>query len=148
MNAQVPDRMPGAVKLALVGVWFQAVINGLGGWWLLSLINTRLDHGQDVSHLGLVRASAYFSFAVAAVLALSALYAPKRFGWVRSTLVAVEGLAILGALFGLFSGTGPSALIGMALAIWIGSVMLGERGRNWFHRQADAHDERTADYGT
>lgn len=126
--------MPNNVKFALAGVWFQAVVNALGGWFILNEISDRLDHGQDVENLGLVRALAYGSLAVAAVLAVCGACAFMRLGGVRIGVLGIEILAVLGGVVTIFAAGNLSSLIGIVLAVWIWSVMSGEDGRYWFGR--------------
>jgi hypothetical protein len=128
------ERMPGGVKAALVGVWIQAVFNFLGALFLMMLVNDRLDHNQEVEQLGLVRFSTYSALCAAIALVVSGIFAWKRFGWVRITVVAVEAVIVLFSLINFFVGGMPTAVVGMIVAILIAKTMLGAPGREWFNR--------------
>jgi len=133
MVTGAPARMPMNVKFAMAGVWVQVLFNGFGGFFLLSEVNDRLDHGQEVAQLGLVRTLAYGSVVLAVVLASCAVLAPKRYGWVRTVVLVIEAFAVVSALAGLFSTGTLSFVVGMGLAIAIASGLTGE-GRQWFDR--------------
>ncbi|MGO4750253.1 hypothetical protein AB4212_16795 [Streptomyces sp. 2MCAF27] len=141
MAAQVLERMPGRVKFAVAGVWAQAVANFFAGSSLLSEVDSRLDHGQEVSEPGLVRGLAYFSIVMAVVLAVASLFAQKRFGWVWTVFVVVETLAVVGALFGtvavwlgLQGVSAGSMAISLVLPLAIGGALVTGRGQDWFSR--------------
>jgi hypothetical protein len=123
--------MPVNVKAAVVGVWIQGVINGLGGFFILSKVNNRLDHGQDVD--GLMRPLAYVSIVLALVLITCAVLAPKRSGRVRNTVLVIEAFAALSGLIGLVVTAAPSFAVGIVLAIGIAAGFSGEGGK-WFER--------------
>jgi hypothetical protein len=123
--------MPVNVKAAVAGVWVQAVFNALGGVFILSEVNNRLDHGQEVD--GLTRPLAYASIILALVLATCAALAPKRSGWVRNTVLVIEAFAVLSGLIGLVVTAAPSFAVGIVLAIGIAAGFSGEGGR-WFER--------------
>jgi hypothetical protein len=131
MVTGTPVRMPVNVKAAVVGVWIQAVCNALGGFFILSEVNNRLDHGQDVD--GLARPLAYISIVLALVLLTCAVLAPKRYGWVRNTVLVIEAFAVLSGLIGLAATATPSYAVGMVLAIGIAAGFSGEGGK-WFER--------------
>lgn len=131
MVTEAPARMPVKVKIAVAGVWIQAVFNALGGFFILSEVNDRLDHGQDVD--GLMRPLAYASIILALVLATCAVLAPKRYGWVRNTVLVIEAFAVLSSLIGLAATAAPSFAAGMGFAIGIASGLIGEGGK-WFDR--------------
>ena len=131
MVTGVPARMPVNVKFAVAGGWIQAFFNGFAGYFILSEVNDRLDHGQDVD--GLMRPLAYISIAVALVLATCAALAPKRYGWVRNTVLVIEVFAVLSGLIGLAAAAAPSYAVGMALALGIAAGFSGEGGK-WFER--------------
>jgi hypothetical protein len=134
VTQSVAERMPGSVKAVMVGVWFQAVFNGLGGLLLLSLMNDRFDHGQEVADLGLVRFSVYASLFASVGLLLSGVFAWKRFGWVRVTVLVIECAIVLVSMVNVFVEGVPSAGIGLVIAVLMGRTMLGEPARHWFDR--------------
>ncbi|ADI07362.1 hypothetical protein SBI_04241 [Streptomyces bingchenggensis BCW-1] len=141
MAAQVLERMPGRVKFAVAGVWAQAVTNLVAGGSVLSEVDSRLDHGQEVASPGLARGLAYFSIAVAVLLAVSSLFAQKRFGWVWTVFVIVETLAVVGALFGILAVwlglqgvSETSVVISLVLPLAIGGALITGRGQDWFSR--------------
>lgn len=141
MADQVLERMPGRVKFALAGVWGQAVVNFFAGGSLLSELDSRLAHGQDVPEPGLVRGLAYFSMAVAVLLAVAGVFAGKRLGWVWTVIVLVEMVAVVSALFGLYcvwmeliAVSESALLIGLALPVAIGGALITGRGQEWFSR--------------
>ncbi|MFE9647441.1 hypothetical protein ACFYO0_25660 [Streptomyces sp. NPDC006365] len=132
MVTEAPARMPLKVKIAVVTVWIQAVLNGLGGFFILVEVNDRLDHNQEVD--GLMRPLAYASIILALVLFTCAVLARKRYGWVRNTVLVIEAFAVLSGLIGLAaSGGAPSFAAGIAFAIAIASGFTGEGGK-WFDR--------------
>ncbi|MFG2777742.1 hypothetical protein ACGFY7_07745 [Streptomyces prunicolor] len=120
MVTQVLERMPRGVKGVVVAVWCQAVLNFLAGVLAWTLMHDRLTHNQDVADLGLVRFSVFTAFAASAALAVSGALAWKRFGWVRVTVLVVEGV--------------PAAGLGLAVAALVGRTMLGAPAREWFNR--------------
>ncbi|KIF78852.1 hypothetical protein QR77_15270 [Streptomyces sp. 150FB] len=126
--------MPGGVKAVMVGVWVQAVLNGLAGLLLLSLMNDRLDHGQEVADLGLVRFSVYASLCASVGLLLSGVFAWKRFGWVRGTVLVIECAIVLVSLINVFVEGVPSAGVGLVIAVLMLRTMLSEPAQNWFSR--------------
>ncbi|MEV0613687.1 hypothetical protein AB0I81_10230 [Nonomuraea sp. NPDC050404] len=134
MADQASERMPTSIKIALVGVWFQAVANAFGGFALLTDVQGRLDHGQEVQNLGLVQGLLYFSLIVAAVLVVCGVLAPRRFRWVRVVVLIIEAVAVLNALLGLVSGGAFPMLIGLLLALVIGAILLTDKGQDWFNR--------------
>ncbi|MEU5101858.1 hypothetical protein AB0H07_06140 [Streptomyces sp. NPDC021354] len=141
MADQVLERMPGRVRFALGGVWGQAVVNFFAGGSLLSELDSRLAHGQHVAEPGLVRGLAYFSMAVAVLLAVVGVCARKRFGWVWTVIVLVEMLAVMSAMVGLYcvwmgliAVSESALLIGLALPLAIGGALITGRGQEWFSR--------------
>lgn len=138
MVTAVPERMPRSVKFAMVGVWFQAVVNLFAAFFVSSEVDDRLAHGQEVQNLGLVHFAVYVSYAVAAALLLAGVFAGRRFAWVRVTILCVEGLAVLVSLINFVSSGVPTAVLGLLLAFAIASVMMGQTGREWFYRGAVA----------
>lgn len=146
MATGVPERMPRNIKFALTGVWFQAVVNLIAAVFVQSEVDDRQAHGQEVQNLGLVHFAIYVSYAVAAALLLSGVFAGKRFAWVRVTILWVEGLAVVISLINLVSSGVPTAVLGLLLAFGIASVMMGQAGREWFYRGAVA-GQGPADWG-
>jgi hypothetical protein len=139
MADQVLERMPGRVKFAVVGIWGQAVANFFAGGSLLSEVDSRLAHGQEVAEPGLARGLAYFSLAVAVLLAVASVFAQKRFGWVWTVVVVVETLAVVGALLGIFcvwfgltAVSESSMFIGLLLPLAIGGALISGPGQDWF----------------
>ncbi|MGI5196081.1 hypothetical protein ACQEVY_20915 [Streptomyces sp. CA-288835] len=132
MVTEAPARMPLQVKIAVVVMWIQAVINGLGGFFILSEVNSRIEHNQEVD--GVMRPLAYTSIVLALVLLTCAVLARKRYAWVRNTVLVIEAFAVLSGLIGLAaSGGAPSAASGLAFAIVIVVGFSGEGGK-WFDR--------------
>ncbi|WSQ10295.1 hypothetical protein OG604_22445 [Streptomyces sp. NBC_01231] len=134
MVTQVSERMPRGVKGALVVVWCQAVLNGLVGWLGWTLMNDRLTHHQDVADPGLVRFSVLMAFSASAVLFVSGVFAWKRFGWVRVTVLVVECAIALFSLVNVLVAGVYAAGLGLAVAALTGSAMLGAPAREWFNR--------------
>lgn len=133
-QAQVSERMPRGVKGVLAVVWCQAVLNGLGGWFIWFLMNDSLTHNQDVPDIGLVRFSVFLSCSVAAALFVCGVFARKRFGWVRVTVLVVECVIALISLVNVFVAGAYTAVIGLAAAAVIGRAMLDAPAREWFNR--------------
>ncbi|GAA4888975.1 hypothetical protein ACFPM3_18870 [Streptomyces coeruleoprunus] len=127
----VREPMPSKLKAALVGVWLQGVLNLAGGVLLLALVNDEVQHGRDEG-LGFVRLMAFLSFVVAVALIACALLTPRRAGWVRPTVITLEVITVVSALFTLFSGGAASALVGLALAIGVLSAFASAEGKRWF----------------
>jgi hypothetical protein len=141
MDAQVPGRMPGSIRAAMVAAGVQALINGVGGFFLLGEIRDRHDHGQEVAPV--MGPAAWLSLAVAAVLAVCCLLAHRRLGWVRTVLLVVQGVAVISGVISLVVA-GPGALLGLVLALWIGVVVGGDGGRRWFSPAADTYHPHLA----
>jgi uncharacterized membrane protein len=131
--SQVLERMPRRVKVALGVVWFQAIVTVIGAFALLSLINDDLDHGRDIENLGLIRFIVYTSLIAAVVLIVSAIAAPRRFGWTRTCILVVEGISIASGLIGIFTGA-PTGIIGVVLSFLVMGEMRSGRARDWFNR--------------
>jgi O-antigen ligase len=134
MVTQVSDRMPGSVKWALAGVWYQALSNVAVGLWLLSLVNERRDHNQDVPHLGLVQFSLYVALLAGVALLVCAVCAGKRFRWVRTTILAVECASALITLINILVSGLVTQVIGLLITFAVSRTMLSEPGRQWFNR--------------
>ncbi|MBB5937258.1 hypothetical protein [Streptomyces zagrosensis] len=75
MDVRTLYRMPGSVKFGLITLWIQVLIMAFAGWFILSEIDTRHDHGQSVQGEGAVRSIAYGMFVLcAALLVASGLF--------------------------------------------------------------------------
>ncbi len=134
MVTELATRMPGRVKWALAGVWFQVVSNILVGIWLQLLVNDRLDHGQDVSSLGLVRFSIYLALVAGVALLFSAVCALRRFSWAGTTILVVECAYMLIILINIFVSGLFTQAIGLVIAFAVSRTVLSEPGREWFSR--------------
>ena len=132
MSESVHQTMPRNLKFALVGVWFQAVVNLGLGFFFLALVNDAVEHGQEEG-TAFVRFIAYISIVIGALLAACGIAAPRRQGWVRTTVLVIEAISLVSGVIGLFSGQ-LSSVLGIVLAIVIGKEFLSDSGRAWFHR--------------
>ncbi|MDN3293060.1 hypothetical protein QWM81_03160 [Streptomyces ficellus] len=129
----VPERMPGKLKVALVAVWLQGVLNAAGGVLLLAVVNDEAQHGRD-DGLGLLRFLAVLSFLAAAALITCAVLTPRRTGWVRGTVIGLEIVTVVSVLITFFSGGAPSAIVGLALAAAVLTAFMSPEGKAWFAR--------------
>lgn len=88
------ERMPRNVKVALWVIWFQALLSVAAAVVILSVVSDAVDHGRGEG-TGLISALAYLTFLTSALLVAAGIAAPRRFGWVRGTVVAVEVLNLV-----------------------------------------------------
>ncbi|MDQ0760606.1 hypothetical protein [Streptomyces canus] len=128
----VKAQMPTSVRLALVGVWVQAVLNLAAGFLLLALVNDAADHGQDEG-AGLLRFLAVLSLLIAGALLLCGVFAGKRSNGIRVTVIVIEALSLLIGVLGLLQG-GFSALPGIVFALVVLRNFSAVEARNWFDR--------------
>ncbi|WP_234441239.1 MULTISPECIES: hypothetical protein [Streptomyces] len=129
----VKAQMPKNVRLALVGVWVQAVLNLAAGALLLAVVNDAADHGQDEG-AGLLRFVAVLSLLIAGALLLCGVLAGKRSNGIRVTVIVIEALSLLSGVLGLVQGGGVSVLPGIAFAIAVLRGFSSAEARNWFDR--------------
>lgn len=99
----VKAQMPGNVKLAIVGVWVQAVLNLAAGFLVLAVVNDAVDHGRDEG-AGLLRFLAVVTLAIAGALLLCGVFARTRSHGIRVTVIVIETLSLLSCVVGLFQG--------------------------------------------
>lgn len=125
-------QMPKKVRLALVGVWVQAVLNLAAGFLLLAVVNDAVDHGQDEG-TGALRFVAVLSLLIAGALLLCAVFAGRRVNGIRVAVIAVESLSLLSGALGLLRG-GVSVLPGVVLALVVLRGFTSPQARNWFDR--------------
>jgi hypothetical protein len=128
----VKAQMPKSVRLALVGVWVQAVLNLAAGFLLLALVNDAADHGQDEG-AGLLRFLAVLSLLIAGALLLCGVLAGKRSNGIRVTVIVIEALSLLSGVLGLLQGS-VSVLPGIAFALVVLRGFSTVEARNWFDR--------------
>ncbi|MFF8293709.1 hypothetical protein ACF068_31495 [Streptomyces sp. NPDC016309] len=129
----VPAPMPGKLKFALVAVWFQGLMNVLAAVLILSLVSDRVDHGQD-EDAGVLRAMAYVSLLAAAALIAAAVLTLRRLDWVRVAVIVIEVILMAGAVFTLFSGGGPTVIVGLLLAVAVVTTFASAESKAWFAR--------------
>ncbi|MFF0015344.1 hypothetical protein [Streptomyces sp. NPDC005374] len=129
----VKAQMPKSVRLALVGVWVQAVLNLAAGALLLAVVNDAVDHGRDEA-AGLLRFLAVLSLLVAGVLLLCGVFAGKRSNGIRVTVIVIEALSLLTGVVGLFQGAGVSGLPSIVFALAVLRGFNSAEARNWFDR--------------
>jgi hypothetical protein len=129
----VKARMPKSVRLALVGVWVQAVLNLAAGFLLLAVANDAADHGQDEG-AGLLRFLAVLSLLIAGALLLCGVFAGKRSNGIRVAVIVIEALSLLSGVLGLFQGGGVSVLPSIAFALAVLRGFSTVEARNWFDR--------------
>lgn len=128
----VKAQMPKNVRLALVGVWVQAVLNLAAGFLLLAVVNDEVDHGQDEG-AGLLRFVAVFSLVVAGALLLCGVFAGTRSNGIRVTVIVIEALSLLSGVVGLLNGGGVS-IAGIVFALVVLRGVCSAEARNWFDR--------------
>lgn len=110
-------KKPGTLINALVGIFFQAVVNTGFGIFLLYAASVDIDHGRDVP--GLSYALSYLSIGIGIVLAICGVLLLRRVEWARVPVAVLEVLAIISGLITLASGV-MSGVVNMAL----GTVVL------------------------
>lgn len=137
------QRMPARLKAMLVVMYLQVLANGFGGIVLFDDVQTAESHGARVPYAGALYTVAFASFLVAAVLLACAVLTPRRFAWIRPTVIAIEAVSVISGLIGLVQGGPPTAVVGITLGVTM-IVMLGrEDVRDWFSvgsRQDDRSD--------
>ena len=129
----VKAQMPKNVRLAVVGVWVQAVLNLAAGGLLLAVVNDAADHGRDEG-AGLLRFVAVLSLLIAGALLLCGVFAGKRSKGIRVTVIVIEALSLLSGVLGLLQGGGVSVLPGIAFALAMLRGFSSAEARNWFDR--------------
>ncbi|MGW3101235.1 hypothetical protein [Streptomyces sp. NPDC001100] len=129
----VKAQMPRNVRLALVGVWVQAVLNLAAGFLLLAVVSDAVDHGQDEG-AGLLRFVAVLSLLIAGALLLCGVFAGKRSNGIRVTVIVIEALSLLSGVLGLFQGGGVGVLPSIAFALVVLRGFSSAEARNWFDR--------------
>ena len=110
-------KKPGTLINALVGIFFQAIINTGFGIFLLYAAGVDIDHGRDVP--GLTYALGYLSIVIGIVLAFCGVLLLRRAEWARIPIAVIEVLGIVSGLITLVSGV-PSGVVNVAL----GAVVL------------------------
>ncbi|MFC8430196.1 hypothetical protein [Streptomyces sp. NPDC057253] len=129
----VRAQMPKNVKLALAGVWIQAVLNLAVGFLLLAVVNDAVDHGRDEG-AGLLRFVAVVSLLVAGVLLLCGVFARTRSNGIRVTIIVIESLSLLSSVVGLLKGGGAGVVPGLLLPFLVLRGAASAEARNWFDK--------------
>ncbi|NEC88780.1 hypothetical protein G3I71_23885 [Streptomyces sp. SID12501] len=124
--------MPKSVRLALVGVWIQGVLNLVVGFLSMALLNDAANHGRDEGS-GMLRFLLVLTLVIAGALLLCGVFADKRLNGIRVTVIVIEVLGLLGSVLALFQG-GVSVLPGIVLALIVLRGFSSAEGRNWFDR--------------
>ncbi|WP_405767701.1 hypothetical protein [Streptomyces sp. NBC_01538] len=127
----VRTRMPRNVRLAVVGVWVQAVLNLAAGFLLLAVVNDAVDHGQDEG-AGALRFVAVLSLLIAGALLLCGLFAGGRSNGIRVTVIVIEALSLTSGALGLLQGGGVSVLPGIVFSLAVLRGFSSAEARNWF----------------
>ncbi|RSM76390.1 hypothetical protein DL991_24520 [Amycolatopsis sp. WAC 01375] len=127
-----PLEMPRQLKFVRVFLWVQAVLNILVSALVTALAINELDHGNEEA--GLALALALLGFVVAVVLIACAIRISRGSAWVRPTVIAVEGLAVVMGLISLVNGGAITQLIGMGIAVGIIVTLNKPEERAWFTR--------------
>lgn len=110
------NKKPGALVNALVGIFFQAVLNTGFGIFMLYLASEEVDHGREVP--GLMYALSYLSVVIGIVLALCGIALVRRVEWARIPVAVIEVLGIVSGLIVLASGT-PAGMVNIALGFLV-----------------------------
>ncbi|MEV8097505.1 hypothetical protein [Kitasatospora sp. NPDC085879] len=108
--------LPKQLKMALGFIALQILLNLFAGVLLIALGNDEADHGGDGA--GTLQLLGWFTALIALALVAGAVGTPKGLSWARPTVLAVEGLGVIGSLFTLFSGN-VTSLAGIAIAVVI-----------------------------
>jgi hypothetical protein len=111
------QKKPGTLINALVGIFFQAVINTGFGIFLVYAAGVDIDHGRDVP--GLTYALSYLSIGIGILLAVCGVLLLRRAEWARIPIAVIEVLGIISGLITLASGV-MSGVVNVAL----GAVVL------------------------
>ncbi|MFD9127908.1 hypothetical protein [Kitasatospora sp. NPDC059571] len=128
-TARTAGPLPKPLRTAIVLLALQAAFNVLGGALLLMLASDEADHGGDSA--GLLALFGWVSLVIALLLAVSAAATPRGAAWVRTTVIAVEVLAVLGSAVSLFSGA-FTAVAGIAIAVFIIRAYASADAKRWF----------------
>ncbi|WP_327694684.1 hypothetical protein [Streptomyces sp. NBC_00459] len=126
----VKAQMPKNVKMALAGVWVQAVLSLVAGFLLLAVVDDAVDHGQE-DGAGLLRFVAVLTLLIAGALLLCGVFAGTRANGIRVTIIAIEVLSLVSGLVGLLNGGGIS-IAGILLALVVLRGACSAEARNWF----------------
>lgn len=130
MTADKPDRMPSAIKLTFATVWFQVLLNGAVGLFMVYMAVEFAD--QDPSGADFLNVMGIGSVAFAVLLAVAAVFAMRRHNGGLVAIIILEGLTALGALIGLVYSAQPSTIVGLVLPVVVVTKLLSEQGREWF----------------
>ncbi|OLZ58807.1 hypothetical protein [Amycolatopsis keratiniphila] len=128
----LPREMPRQLKIVRVFLWVQAVLNVLVSVLVTALAINELDHGNEEA--GLALALAILGFVVAVALIACAIRISHGSPWVRPTVIAVEGLAVVMGLVSLVNGGALTQLIGMGIAVGIIVTLNKPEESAWFKR--------------
>ncbi|GAA2797296.1 hypothetical protein GCM10010441_23140 [Kitasatospora paracochleata] len=120
-----PMSMPRSLKMAIAGLVFQALANGLVGLLLVGTAGGEDDTAGPLKVIGVV------ALLWTAVLAVTAALVGRRFRWVRTAVTVVEALTILSGLVALLNGSVPG-ILGIAIAIGIIRAVNSAEGKSWF----------------
>ncbi|MFJ1704480.1 hypothetical protein [Kitasatospora sp. NPDC088346] len=124
--------MPRALKFAIGGIAFQALINVFAGVVLYAYASDEADHGND-DGTGVLQLIGVVTIAVAVLLVVCAALTPRRYGWVRAVVIMVEAVSVLSSAVALFSGA-FAAVGGIVLALVIIKTYASGESGSWFTR--------------
>ncbi|MFT2014472.1 hypothetical protein ACMA1D_01295 [Streptomyces sp. 796.1] len=117
-----PTGMPAAVRFSVVALWLQVVVWAVSGWYVLSRIDERHEHGQPVEAEGPLQFLAVFFFALALCLLVAG------FCFFRRSLLAcklVYGYEVVAVALGVLGIAVTTASTGFEPALLIGPVLPG-----------------------
>ncbi|MEV4314619.1 hypothetical protein [Actinocrispum sp. NPDC049592] len=123
--------MPGQVKGVLAVLIFQILANGFLGYFVLDALSDLESHGAKATNAGLAYFLGYLSFAVAGTLLACVVLTPKRFSWIRPTVITIEVIGIISSVINLISGQ-LTAVIGFLLAAGVINLLNRADARDWF----------------
>jgi hypothetical protein len=127
--------MPGKVRGAVVGLWFQTVVSALAVLLLFMDAQDRADHGQDGA--GALREAGVICLLLVALLAGCAVMAVRGTPWVWWAAIALQVISVAGGLIILVSG-GLAAIVGIAIEVGIGWLLWARESQEWFGRRRSA----------
>jgi hypothetical protein len=121
-------KKPGTLINALVGIFFQAVINTGFGFFMLYAAGVDIDHGRDVP--GLTYALGYLSIVIGIVLAVCGVLLLRRTEWARIPVAVIEVLGIISGLVTLASGV-MTGVVNIALGAVVLVSLFKEPTTEW-----------------
>lgn len=131
---------PAALRTARVILYIQGVVTLLGLVLVAVVVNSAIDHGQEVPGYTFPLAVLSLGSGVAAVVC-AAMIVTRPEPWMRSAVMIIEAIAIFYGVFNVATGV-LTGFVGIGLGIWVLRLISGADARDWIEGQRRARTER------